>query len=184
MSGMAAAAHAVYCQVALLPLKCMWYCRSRYPQPSPPFAAAPFPLNRRCTASTAPTPQPPGERIQRDFGLPNLVRFPIVPDLSAAGDGEAGRVREVVGHLQQQRLRRTCQVLLYATPSAPLPATQPLCCCSASVYPSVPPILSSWSPAPRLAPGRPPAGGCRPRLTYQQRMQPPRGSLLYSFTAH
>lgn len=28
-----------------------------------------------------------GERIQQDFGLPNLVRFPIVPDLSAAGDG-------------------------------------------------------------------------------------------------
>eukprot|EP00198_Chlamydomonas_reinhardtii_P000865 XP_001690200.1 predicted protein [Chlamydomonas reinhardtii] len=27
-----------------------------------------------------------GERIQRDFGLPNLIRFPIVPDLSAAGD--------------------------------------------------------------------------------------------------
>lgn len=28
-----------------------------------------------------------GERIQREFGLPNLVRFPIVPDLSSAGDG-------------------------------------------------------------------------------------------------
>ncbi|GAX74930.1 hypothetical protein CEUSTIGMA_g2376.t1 [Chlamydomonas eustigma] len=28
-----------------------------------------------------------GERIQQDFGLPNLVRFPIVQDLSAAGDG-------------------------------------------------------------------------------------------------
>lgn len=28
-----------------------------------------------------------GDRIQRDFGLPNLLRFPIVPDLSAAGDG-------------------------------------------------------------------------------------------------
>ncbi len=28
-----------------------------------------------------------GERIQRDFGVPNLVRFPIMPDLSAAGDG-------------------------------------------------------------------------------------------------
>lgn len=28
-----------------------------------------------------------GERIQREFGLPNLVRFPIVPALSAAGDG-------------------------------------------------------------------------------------------------
>jgi len=31
-------------------------------------------------------PTPPGERIQKEFGLPNLVRFPIVPDLSAAGD--------------------------------------------------------------------------------------------------
>ncbi|KAK9808179.1 hypothetical protein WJX73_005681 [Symbiochloris irregularis] len=28
-----------------------------------------------------------GERIQSEFGLPNLTRMPIVPDLSAAGDG-------------------------------------------------------------------------------------------------
>lgn len=28
-----------------------------------------------------------GERIQKDFGLPNLLRLPIVADLSAAGDG-------------------------------------------------------------------------------------------------
>ncbi|GBF89139.1 Fe-S cluster assembly factor, chloroplastic [Raphidocelis subcapitata] len=28
-----------------------------------------------------------GARIQADFGVPNLVRFPIVPELSAAGDG-------------------------------------------------------------------------------------------------
>lgn len=28
-----------------------------------------------------------GERVRADFGVPNLVRFPIVPDLSAAGDG-------------------------------------------------------------------------------------------------
>ncbi|PNW88802.1 hypothetical protein CHLRE_01g045902v5 [Chlamydomonas reinhardtii] len=34
-----------------------------------------------------PFGQGSGERIQRDFGLPNLIRFPIVPDLSAAGDG-------------------------------------------------------------------------------------------------
>lgn len=33
-----------------------------------------------------PFGQGSGERIQRDFGLPNLVRFPIIPDLSAAGD--------------------------------------------------------------------------------------------------
>ncbi|KAL4447632.1 hypothetical protein ABPG75_004851 [Micractinium tetrahymenae] len=33
-----------------------------------------------------PFGQGSGERIQREFGLPNLVRFPIVPDLSAAGD--------------------------------------------------------------------------------------------------
>lgn len=32
-----------------------------------------------------------GDRIQRDFGLPNLVRLPILEDLSAAGDGEGGR---------------------------------------------------------------------------------------------
>lgn len=40
-------------------------------------------------AHPPPPPPPPataGERIQREFGLPNLVRFPIVPDLSAAGD--------------------------------------------------------------------------------------------------
>lgn len=29
-----------------------------------------------------------GKQIQEDFGIPNLVQFPIVPDLSAAGDGE------------------------------------------------------------------------------------------------
>ena len=29
-----------------------------------------------------------GDRIVRDFGLPNLIRFPIIADLSAAGDGE------------------------------------------------------------------------------------------------
>ena len=28
-----------------------------------------------------------GERIQREFGLPHLIRFPIEPALSAAGDG-------------------------------------------------------------------------------------------------
>ena len=28
-----------------------------------------------------------GDRIVADFGLPHLVRFPIVADLSAAGDG-------------------------------------------------------------------------------------------------
>ena len=35
-----------------------------------------------------PFGQGSGDRIQRDFGLPNLVRFPIIADLSAAGDGE------------------------------------------------------------------------------------------------
>jgi len=34
-----------------------------------------------------PFGQGSGERIQRDFGLPNLIKFPIVADLSAAGDG-------------------------------------------------------------------------------------------------
>ena len=28
-----------------------------------------------------------GDRIVSDFGLSNLIRFPIVPELSAAGDG-------------------------------------------------------------------------------------------------
>jgi Mrp family chromosome partitioning ATPase len=30
-----------------------------------------------------------GQQIQSDFGIPNLVQFPILPDLSAAGDGES-----------------------------------------------------------------------------------------------
>ncbi len=30
-----------------------------------------------------------GDRVVADFGLPHLVRFPIVADLSAAGDGAA-----------------------------------------------------------------------------------------------
>ena len=29
-----------------------------------------------------------GDRIVQDFGLPHLMRFPITPDLSEAGDGE------------------------------------------------------------------------------------------------
>lgn len=28
-----------------------------------------------------------GDRVQADFGIPHLVRFPILPELSAAGDG-------------------------------------------------------------------------------------------------
>ena len=28
-----------------------------------------------------------GERIQKDFGIKDLIRFPIVPDLSLMGDG-------------------------------------------------------------------------------------------------
>ena len=29
-----------------------------------------------------------GDRIQREFGLPHLIRFPIAEDISQAGDGE------------------------------------------------------------------------------------------------
>ena len=36
-----------------------------------------------------------GDRIVRDFGLPNLIRFPIVADLSAAGDGESNHLLEL-----------------------------------------------------------------------------------------
>jgi len=35
-----------------------------------------------------------GERIQKEFGLPNLVRFPILADLSAASDGGRPLVAE------------------------------------------------------------------------------------------
>jgi hypothetical protein len=38
-----------------------------------------------------------GERVQADFGVPNLVRFPIMPDLSAAGDGELCGARAAPG---------------------------------------------------------------------------------------
>jgi hypothetical protein len=38
-----------------------------------------------------------GKQIQEDYGIPNLVQFPIVPDLSAAGDGELGAVCSVSG---------------------------------------------------------------------------------------
>lgn len=34
-----------------------------------------------------PFGQGSGKQIQADFGVPNLVQFPILPDLSAAGDG-------------------------------------------------------------------------------------------------
>lgn len=34
-----------------------------------------------------PFGQGSGERIVRDYGLPHLIRFPIVEELSAAGDG-------------------------------------------------------------------------------------------------
>lgn len=34
-----------------------------------------------------PFGQGSGDRIMRDFGLPHLIRFPILPELSAAGDG-------------------------------------------------------------------------------------------------
>lgn len=61
----------------------------------PPEGAAPLGLAPLCLHPSEPThpypkspthSHPAGERIQREFGLPNLVRFPIVPDLSAAGD--------------------------------------------------------------------------------------------------
>lgn len=40
-----------------------------------------------------------GDRIVRDFGLPNLIRFPIVADLSLAGDGEPSSALHLL-HLQ------------------------------------------------------------------------------------
>ena len=46
-----------------------------------------------------------GDRIVRDFGLPNLIRFPIIADISAAGDGELGnnnsnnKFQLIVGYL-------------------------------------------------------------------------------------
>lgn len=37
-----------------------------------------------------------GDRIQKDYGLPNLLRFPIQADLSAAGDGGLAAFRDDV----------------------------------------------------------------------------------------
>ena len=45
-----------------------------------------------------PFGQGSGERIQKDFGLPNLIKFPIVSDLSAAGDGESSGHCLVIKH--------------------------------------------------------------------------------------
>jgi len=45
-----------------------------------------------------------GDRIVRDFGLPNLIRFPIVADLSAAGDSE----RAIICLSHQQQLWSLC----------------------------------------------------------------------------
>lgn len=41
-----------------------------------------------------PFGQGSGERIQKEFGLPNLIKFPIVADLSACGDGGSPLVVE------------------------------------------------------------------------------------------
>ena len=39
-----------------------------------------------------PFGQGSGARICSEFGLPNLTRMPIIPELSAAGDGAVWRV--------------------------------------------------------------------------------------------
>ena len=36
-----------------------------------------------------PFGQGSGERVKQEFGLPHLIRFPILPELSEAGDGAA-----------------------------------------------------------------------------------------------
>ena len=42
---------------------------------------------RRCRYY--PFGQGSGERVKQEFGLPHLIRFPILPELSEAGDGKA-----------------------------------------------------------------------------------------------
>lgn len=46
-----------------------------------------------------------GERICADFGLANFLKFPIVPDLSAAGDGESQHPPPHVNLLQVTSLK-------------------------------------------------------------------------------
>ena len=43
-----------------------------------------------------PFGQGSGERVKQDFGLPHLIRFPILPELSEAGDGEVSPAMEFV----------------------------------------------------------------------------------------
>lgn len=50
-----------------------------------------------------------GRQIQEDFGIPNLVQFPIVPDLSAAGDGASLCSQHCSGSCPAQAL--CCAVL-------------------------------------------------------------------------
>jgi hypothetical protein len=47
-----------------------------------------------------PFGQGSGQQIQADFGIPNLIQFPIVPDLSAAGDGK----QSIIGSTPEQFL--------------------------------------------------------------------------------
>lgn len=53
-----------------------------------------------------------GDRIVADFGLPHLVRFPIVADLSAAGDGTAScnnKIRRCSTAKASERVRATLE---------------------------------------------------------------------------
>mmetsp|Transcript_47156 Transcript_47156/g.119357 ORF Transcript_47156/g.119357 Transcript_47156/m.119357 type:complete len:560 (+) Transcript_47156:178-1857(+) len=61
-----------------------------------------------------------GERIQRDYGMENLIKFPIVAELSAAGDGgkplvvsdPTGEVSKVYGELGATVVREVAKLKL------------------------------------------------------------------------
>lgn len=48
-----------------------------------------------------------GDRIVKDYGLSNLVRFPIVAELSAAGDGNFLSYRVIIAVLSLQYIHKS-----------------------------------------------------------------------------
>ncbi len=65
-----------------------------------------------------------GDRIQREFGLPHIVRFPIAEDISQAGDGAQRPAVVCTGWSGMKSERKDCQLILQPscrTPRFPIP---------------------------------------------------------------
>lgn len=76
-----------------------------------------------------PFGQGSGERVKQEFGLPHLIRFPILPELSEAGDGNALTRNPLVMPTSQRQL---CEV--------PIPRNPPYDACLTGI------LLSSSFP--------------------------------------